>query len=134
MRRAVLFTLLAWVALLLLLLLRTWPTASRRRVAPESKVLYGRRVKGAGLAASLGYPTVNVVLTEPRPAGVYTGTHASHGRAVVFVTGPTSAECHYLDFDPRADGGHTVVIRDLVRVEAERGSIVAIFNECAAKR
>lgn len=125
-----------WQLLLLLIVLLVAFVAFRRRQPSRSAsshtVIEGRRVHGRGKAASLGYPTVNIVLSQPvsMSPGMYLGENPSYGRAVLLLLGQ-NCECHFLQWNPDIDRLDTLRFHQIQAVPAPKGSIVDVFNRGA---
>jgi hypothetical protein len=100
----------------------------------KTDTLYGRRIKGFGLASSLGYPTINLYLIGPIKAGAYTAMHHKYGKVIVFINNANIAECHFLDFDNEIDKKKNLFFTELKKIDNHNSdSIVSIFNKGVEK-
>ncbi len=89
----------------------------------------GYRIKGIGLASKMGYPTINLKLSEPLNCGIYTGK-SDHGNVIILVGGVDSyrADCHFLNFNDRVDEQTEFILYDVRPLTDQGDEIISTYN------
>jgi hypothetical protein len=111
--------LLAWYFLL----------RSSKKPVDMPAVVTGRRYKGYGLATQLGFPTINLKLTQTIPAGMFLAD-SDYGKVVMMSVGD-ECECHYLQWNDEIDKLKTLQFFNPEKIKEYPHSIVEAFNRGA---
>jgi riboflavin kinase/FMN adenylyltransferase len=95
-------------------------------------------IRGKGKGKTIGFPTINVLLGNPVPSGIYYGRVLAGGReypAAVYVGAEQKVlEAHLLDFDGDLYGQKVEIavgekLRDTERFDSEEELIAAIARD-----
>jgi FAD synthase len=118
--------LLLLLVLVFVIVVVAWFIHKKKEIVALPHTVTGNRVKGYGMAAQLGFPTVNVKTTSKIPSGMWLAD-SIYGKAVILSLG-YNLECHYLQWNDDIDRLQELRFYNLEKIKERTNSLIHAFN------